>query len=107
MSLHRFIQVCALVSLSFSGLALGDYGFQTRSASSPVQDSYDFVIIGGGTAGMVLANRLTESSNVTVLVVEAGSSPDVIQPWSTPGANQMILGEPRTSAFVEMLKSNP
>lgn len=34
--------------------------------------SYDYLIAGGGTAGLVLANRLTEIPNVTVGVIEAG-----------------------------------
>ena len=34
--------------------------------------SFDFVIAGGGCAGLALAARLSEWSNVTVLVVEAG-----------------------------------
>ncbi|KAF8873117.1 aryl-alcohol-oxidase from pleurotus Eryingii [Infundibulicybe gibba] len=34
--------------------------------------NYDFVIVGGGTAGNVLANRLTESGEFSVLVIEAG-----------------------------------
>lgn len=37
---------------------------------------FDYVIVGGGTAGLVLANRLTEQSGVTVAVIEAGTFPE-------------------------------
>lgn len=36
--------------------------------------AYDYVIVGGGTAGCVLAARLTEDENVTVAVIEGGPS---------------------------------
>jgi choline dehydrogenase len=44
---------------------------------------FDYVIIGGGTAGLVLAARLTENPDVQVVVLEAGEKRlDVSEIWT-------------------------
>ncbi|KAG9689864.1 alcohol oxidase, partial [Aureobasidium melanogenum] len=37
-----------------------------------VENCYDYVIVGGGTSGLVVANRLTENPSIKVLVIERG-----------------------------------
>ena len=39
----------------------------------PRNQSFDYIVIGGGTAGLAVATRLSEDPNVTVAIVEAGS----------------------------------
>ncbi|XP_077473684.1 choline dehydrogenase, mitochondrial [Stigmatopora argus] len=45
---------------------------QTPASSAPFQKSYSYVIVGAGSAGCVLANRLTEDAHESVLLLEAG-----------------------------------
>ena len=62
------------------------YPRTARNESVPHQDFgrvFDYVIVGAGPGGLVMANRLTENSNVSVAVIEAGTwAEDVVGNWS-------------------------
>jgi choline dehydrogenase len=57
--------------------------------------AFDYIIVGGGTAGCVLANRLTRKPDVQVLLIEAGGKDDYL--WiHIPVGYLYCIGNPRT-----------
>lgn len=70
----------------------------------PEIHEYDIIIVGGGTSGCVLANRLSEDPNLSVLVLEAGKNhsddPRIYTPglagsvWSDPEYDWQYVAEP-------------
>jgi len=67
----------------------------TRAASHPSSDAFDFIIIGGGSAGCLLANRLSRDPAMRVMLLEAGRKDDY--PWiHIPVGYLYCIGNPRT-----------
>ncbi|KAJ3841409.1 alcohol oxidase [Lentinula raphanica] len=66
-----------------------------NSAESFCSTTFDYVIIGGGTAGLALAARLSEDPNIVVGVLEAGEHIHEMPEVSVPGMMGQALGNPK------------
>ncbi|KAI5253133.1 alcohol oxidase [Aureobasidium subglaciale] len=85
------------------GQGEGLYGIDNASNSLPalcacargfLSETYDFIIIGGGTAGLTIAARLTEDPDIVVGVLEAGKSRLDDPLVDTPATFPQLLGNP-------------
>ncbi|CDU25119.1 related to Glucose oxidase [Sporisorium scitamineum] len=72
------LPLVSTASLPHGHAAPVDYSLFRRSVTTDASKisgaTYDYVIVGGGLAGLVVANRLSANPNITVAVIEAGAS---------------------------------
>lgn len=82
--MRRFFVLITVLSLAVASSGSPDYhpsgstlkkraSGVTSNAGDVAGQTFDYVIVGGGLTGLTVASRLSENSNITVLVIETGA----------------------------------
>lgn len=82
------------INISFSKIVTAVMFIDTDSAAGLEDAVFDFVIVGGGTTRLIVANRLTEIPDIRVLVLEAGTNRLDDPRVKVPGLATTTYGDP-------------
>ncbi|KAF4621592.1 hypothetical protein D9613_012602 [Agrocybe pediades] len=104
-SLWLHVPLCLLFAV-----IVPSFGVILTQPSQLTTNTFDYIIVGGGTAGLVVASRLSENSSFSILVIEAGINdhgevplqipfnaptlaPKTIYDWNTTTTEQVGLAQ--------------
>lgn len=101
-ALPKFLDTILVSIKKFANLGLGGLDFvrqiieyrlhELPDTTPNDRQEYDFIVVGAGSAGAVIASRLTEIENLTVLLIEAG------------GHENLIIDVPVFAVFIQLWK---
>jgi choline dehydrogenase len=73
-----------------------------------IPQDFDFIVVGGGTAGNVVAGRLAENPSVCILVIEAGiGNPTDIEAITTPSSAMSLRGSKHDWGYKTTMIARP
>src|SRR6185295_4028107 len=87
---------CHAARIRFNGRGQG----KRMADARPIEGEYDYIIVGAGSAGCVLANRLSADPKNRVLLLEAGGKDDWIW-FHIPVGYLFAIGNPRADWMFE------
>ena len=95
------------VGMTAAGTAVMNRRARTLVRDPTLQNPFDYIIVGAGSSGCVLANRLSADSAVRVLLLEAGGPDNGDPAITTPGRWASLIGSKFDWGYSHRARARP